>query len=403
MASEIDVRPTLPHEYRAACDTMRAALLTGSVNDEEFARSLVSWEQSLSISAWHDDRCVGHAGALRVDTVVPGGATLNTAGITRVGVLPTHTRQGILSRMMHRLLHDARGEGAGVASLRASQSVIYGRFGFGMAGQAVTADIDPVRARPLPTTVAGSVRLVRPDEFFDVVPTLYLRMPQRPGGISRHEHLWNRYFDGFLRGTKSEFVVVHSDPDGVDDGYAHYALKWDESDGIDGGTGEVFDVFGRTPAVEVALWDYLTAIDLVHKWHVECRPIDDTLSVAAHDLRSYAVTQRWDEQWVRLLDVEQALRVRTYRSDATVSLRVTDAMFPDNDGIYLVSADGLSRSSSGDAELTVDVGTLSAAYLGTTTWYSLATIGRVEGTPDAVDRADLLFGHRPSSFCGSYF
>ncbi len=53
------------------------------------------------------ERCVGHVGAYRFDTTVPGGARLPTAGYSRVGVLPTHTRRGLLTQMMQRSLREA--------------------------------------------------------------------------------------------------------------------------------------------------------------------------------------------------------------------------------------------------------------------------------------------------------
>ncbi len=50
-----------------------------------------SWEGSDSITAWEDGRCIGHAGAFRFLTMVPGGAVVPTAGVTRVGVRQTST------------------------------------------------------------------------------------------------------------------------------------------------------------------------------------------------------------------------------------------------------------------------------------------------------------------------
>ena len=404
-ALPIDIRVTAPDDVRLACDTMRAALLTGPISDDDWARAQAGWHEDVhhSLTAWDGDRCVGHAGAFWFETVVPGGARLGTAGVTRVGVLPTHTRQGALSRMMRRLLTDARERGSALASLRASEAVIYGRFGYGLAGEGASARIDVRRSRQLRGAALGSVRQLRRDEILEVVPAIYDRAATRPGAIGRSPWLWRRYLEDALVGEKASFVVVHTSPDGIDDGFAHYTVKWDVEPFTEtGGAGEVHDAFGTTTAVAIALWQLLLGIDLVRTYDVEERPLDDPLRNALADVRGYAVRAVYDEQWLRVLDVEAALAGRTYRPGAPVRIAVTDPWFSDNDGVYEIGGGGAHRVA-GIADLTVDIATLSAAYLGWTSWYSLAAVGRVAGDADAVARADDLFAHRPFAWCGSHF
>ena len=92
--------------------------------------------------------CVGNVAAFRFDSTVPGGAEVPTAGVTRVGVLPTHTRQGVLTRLMHRLLVESRERGNVLATLHASETSIYRRFGFGLATDAIAAQITTRSAKP---------------------------------------------------------------------------------------------------------------------------------------------------------------------------------------------------------------------------------------------------------------
>jgi predicted acetyltransferase len=405
--AEIDVRITAPDESRSAADTMRAALLTGPASDEDWERAAAGWGQDhLSISAWDGTRCVGHAGAFRLDTIVPGGARLGTAAVTRIGILPTHTRQGLLTRMLTRLLRDARDEGRPFASLRASEAVIYGRFGFGVAGESTSVTVDSRRARPIRNAAPGSFRILTRGELLAVLPPLYDRVATRTGVISRTMFLWDRYLEDALRGDKGSHVVVHTAVDGTDDGFAHYAVKWNEISFTEAvGIGEVHDLWGATPEVELALWDYLTGIDLVRSYKVDERPPDDVLRWAANDRRCVAVKDRFDEQWVRLLDVEVALAARTYRPSAeVVTIAVTDPLFEDNSDTFEVSATGVRRLGRGTAaDLEAEIGTVSAAYMGSTSWAVLAAAGRVDGSAEAVARADDLFTHRPGAWCGSFF
>lgn len=401
----LDVRATAPHERRAACDTMRAALLSGPASDDDWAKAEAGWADDvhLSVSAWDGDRCVGHAGAFLFDTVLPGGARVGTAGVTRVGVLPTATRQGLLTRMMRDLLTSARSSGRPFASLRASEAVIYSRFGFGVAADGVMAKIDPRRARPLRAVASGSVRLLRRDEILDVVPALYDRIVRRPGAITRPPVLWNRYLEDALEGDKASFVAVHTSTDGTDDGFVHYTLKWEEGPFADtAGAGEVHDVWGADPSVELALWQHLFDIDLVRSYGAEERPLDDVLRLAVHDRRAYQTTHRWDEQWVRLLDVEACLAARSYRPVAPVTLAVVDPWFDDNSATFEVGPDGVRRSGA-SADVRCPIDALSAAFLGTVPWYDLLVAGRIDASPEAAARADDLFAVRPQAFCGSFF
>ena len=61
------------------------------------------------------------------------GAMAAVAGVSLVAVLPSHRRRGILSALMRRLLADVNERGEAVAALFASESGIYGRYGYGRA------------------------------------------------------------------------------------------------------------------------------------------------------------------------------------------------------------------------------------------------------------------------------
>jgi predicted acetyltransferase len=402
---DLDVRLTRPDELRAAADAARHGLLFPATGDTDWARWGHGWvDGHVSVSTWDGDACVGHAGSLSMPTRVVGGAWLPTAAISRVGVRPTHTRRGALTRMMHLLLQEERRNGNVLSSLRASEAVIYGRFGYGLAGSAIGVSVDPLRVRPIQGAAPGSFRSVTPAEVGDVIPALYSRLDHRVGALMRSPFMWERIHDEFVTGGKPEYVVVHTSPDGVDDGYVRYTAKWTE-DRFPDNSGQVAveELFGDTPAVELALWSYLCNLSLVREIKADGRPEDDALRLAIGDVRGYASQSRWDEQWVRLLDVEAALAGRTYDGDDSVTIAVTDPWFPDNADTFRVSASGVERVN-GEADLTAPIAELSAAYMGTVRWADLVAVGRVQANwADAAPRADRLFGHRPGTWCGTFF
>jgi len=401
----IEIRPTKTGEHRAAAGVTAAALMFPVATDEEWAKREASWVESDSVTAWDGDRCVGNARAFTVDTTVPGGERLPMSAVTSVGVLPTYTRRGLLSGMMERLLRDARADGRVLAGLRASEAVIYRRFGFGVAGEATSIRVRARAARPVHAVPDGTMRLLQKDEVLAILPDLYDRCARRrAGSMSRPRSYLERGLEDVLGGIKPSFVAVHSDPSGTMDGYVKYSIAWDESENDDVGKGVVEDLFGADAAVERALWAYLLGIDLIDEWRADQRPIDEAVRFAFADMRAHRVRDVWDEQWLRLLDVDAALRARSYRAaDQSVVIGVNDPWFADNVGTWRVEASGAKRADAApDLEVAIDV--LSAAYLGGTSWRELADSGHVGvHRAAAVDAADTLFAEHPAPFCGSFY
>jgi predicted acetyltransferase len=375
------------------------------VNDEDWAKSEPSWQETDSVTAWEGDRCVGHAGAFRFSTSVPGGARLPNAGVTRVGVLPSHTRRGILRTLLTMLLTEAREQGKVLASLRASEAVIYERFGFGLAGEACDGEIDRRRAVLRPRPAVGSFRLLCPSEVMDVVPPLYDRLHTRAGMVTRPDWLWRRYLDSALGTTTAGHVVLHLDENEQPDGYAHYELSWEEPpDQPPRGVGRLVELWAADANAEAELWRYLVEIDLIQVIRFFERPVDDLGRWLLVDRRAYKVGNRWDEQWLRLLDVDTALGARSYGPGDAVTIAVSDPLFPDNAGAWRIHATGIERVDDDKVDLRADITTLSAAYLGGTTWTELVGSGRALADDlAAAGAADSLFASRPAPFCGSFF
>lgn len=407
--SDVDIRPVAEHERRQALDLLRTALLSGPVSDDNFAAGLASFEDSDTLAAWDGDTCVGHVAAFRFDTTVPGGSLVKTAGVTRVGVLPTHTRRGLLSQMMHRLLLESHDRGNVIATLHASETTIYRRYGFGLGTDMTAAVITsrsatPWRVPPSP----GSMRLLPYGDVLEVVPALYERAARwRVGTISRPHWMWPRILKDASQPVESQygkgsFVAVHRDAGGNDDGYVFYDVDWDEAFATNPvGAGKVRDLWGASPAIEIELWRFLLDIDLIVQWQADTRPVDEPVRRAMHDSRAYETRQRIDDQWVRLLDVDAALAARTYGpGEGAVILEVDDPMFDSNRRTWRIDGSGAERVDA-PADVSVDIGTLSAAFLGAVSWHDLAAIGSVTAPTSVLDRLDALFAVHPTPFCGT--
>src|SRR5207302_2534481 len=161
------------------------------------------------------------------------GAEIALAGVTGVGVLPTHRRRGVLTALSRRQLDDVRDQGEPMAGLFAAEGSIYGRFGYGVAAYASRLDVDRDRARFVSEVEdPGRVVLVERDEALKTMPEVYERLRgRRIGFVDRSERVWlDNYFDpewGFRQagGGGPLFFALH-EAHGVD-GYVSYRIKRD--------------------------------------------------------------------------------------------------------------------------------------------------------------------------------
>ena len=306
--------------------------------------------------------------------------------------------------MMQRSLREAHERGQVLASLRASEAPIYGRFGYGLAGDYVSVHIVSARTRPLRGARAtGSMRLLRLDEVMDVVPPLYDRVARRwVGTIDRPAWMWNRYIKGATEPAsapfgKGEFVAVHSSATGVDDGYIHYETE------LVGGLHDAVHRHRHGPRPvrrdrrrrAARCGSTCSTSTSITAWQAEERPVSDPIRRSLHDVRAYETRAIVDEQWVRLLDVDAALSARTYGPCAsTVTIAVTDPLIESNNDRWAISGAGAQRTSD-PADIIVDIAKLSTAYMGGVAWRDIAASGLLPLDVDPSVLGDPRLALRP--------
>ena len=171
----IEVRPcTSLEELRDAAGAITHYFARERPTEEWAERWLKNFELERMLAAFDDGKIVGGAGAFSFRMTVPGGDSVPTAGVTIVGVLPTHRRRGILRSMMRAQLDDFHARGEPLATLFASEETIYGRYGYGLATLNLQFEIDGAHNafRPGVETV-GRVRLVDAETAAKQLPPVY--------------------------------------------------------------------------------------------------------------------------------------------------------------------------------------------------------------------------------------
>jgi len=142
------IRPIVPDELRAFAQVWERAF-NFDEKDEEFEAIEKTFEFDRSIAAVDGEQFVGTGGAYSFDLTTAGGK-IPTGGLTAIAVVPTHRRRGILTDMIRYHFDEVRTREEPLSVLRASESTIYSRYGYGVATVDASFEIDRRHTSPLP-------------------------------------------------------------------------------------------------------------------------------------------------------------------------------------------------------------------------------------------------------------
>lgn len=390
-----------PDEFEASMAPVWQAFAMTALDADALAVERTSFDVSRPLAARIEGEWVGVAADYPFSMTLPGGARTPAAGVTMVGVASTHRRQGLLTALMARQLDDIAGRGDTIAILTASESLIYGRFGYGAATFRTSVDIDASHGAYLVESAAGGrCRLLPKSEAMPIITRVYDSCrSQRAGAVGRDDWWWQIFERDRLdrrHGASPLFFVMHEDDDGVADGYATYRIKesWPD-DGLAGGVLIVQEVYGASADIEAALWRFLCDVDLVDRLECWNRPLDDPLRWRLADLRRMRTKAIADWVWLRVLDVPAALEARAYEAEGAIVLEVVDEFRPDAGGRFRLEGGpgGATCRPTGEMpHITLGAAELGAMYLGGVAPSLLAGARRVDAHgATALATADALF------------
>jgi predicted acetyltransferase len=365
------------------------------------------WERVLeperTLAIRDGGRIVAGCGIFSRRLAVPGGV-VPAAGVTLVGVRPTHRRRGLMSSMMRRLLNDVHDKGReAVVILWASEPVIYGRFGYGLGTNTADLRVASGSAR-MRSTPDARVDLLTPAEALPAMRELHEAVwPTIPGMVDRDGPWWEDRIEDpeeHREGLQPLRAIV------TDGAYALYQVRrrWNE----DGPDSEVVvsEALAATPEAEAAIWSYLLGLDLTRRISWELAPPDHPMMHMVTNAQDVKLTLGYG-LWVRLVDVPRALAQRAYGEPFELVLEVEDDVCPWNAGRWALRWDGTTATCAATAtpaSLALSSTELGAAYLGGTRLTTLAQAGRVkELRPGAVAAASRAFAGDRAPWCLEIF
>jgi len=342
-----------------------------------------------SIAVFDQGNIVGGAHSHKVEMSIPG-ATSVVAGVANVAVQPTHTRQGIMTMMMRHQINDVHERGEPLAALFATESVIYGRFGYGIGSVYERWSIErQYNAFARPHKSPGHMVFVDPVDIPKELPEVFRRSTvDRPGVFQRPLHHWERDSKApeHNQGGQGGLFYAAYEDGGRIEGYVTYRTT--------GTTLVVNELMATTHEACAAMWRFCFDVDRVYVTEAVKRPVDDPLPWMLADPRRLQRTPR-DGMWLRLIDVASALELRSYMQTGRLVLEIRDEICPWNARRFVLegSPEGATCSASESSpDLVLAVSALASTYLGAVSFSTLSNAGLVdEHTPGALSRADRMF------------
>ncbi|MFF2040748.1 GNAT family N-acetyltransferase [Kitasatospora sp. NPDC058170] len=423
----MEIRPTTDQDLDVFVDTLHTAF--GRFPEAPAEGGGGRWWSALEmernlLAVTADGRPVGTAGAYSFELTLPGGILAPVTGVTAVGVLPSHRRQGVLSAMMRHQLTELRARGEFLSVLLASEATIYGRFGYGPATYTARltvprrqAALTLPRARGAAGTPAagsdggtgsgadngagsGSIEVLRRADCGDILEEVYDRYRRaQPGALSRPHRWWASGAGQPPVSSAPRHVAVHRDAEGVPDGYASYSIG--EADTL-----TVDETIATDDTATTALARFALGHDLVDQVVFRHFPPEHPLRWQLADFRAGQVGNDTDWLWVRLLDVPRALTARGWFLDGELVLDVDDPFLGEHGRYLLTVRDGRAECVPTDREpdLSLDVRDLGSVYLGGTAPGTLVRAGHVRAhRPGAAALADALFRAERPPHCLHWF
>ena len=327
-----------------------------------------------------------------------GGPALPAAGVTAVAVLPTHRRQGHLTRLMRAELESVVEVDVPIALLVAAEWPIYGRFGYGPAVEACGFDVDTTAARFLaPRT--GTVELLPPGELRPHLEAVHDECWQRTmGAVTRSATFWDRVsgvvaWPGDKGDPGQRRGAIWRDDGGQVAGAVAYRVEEGWTRNRPTGTIHVPLLVGSTPTAERELWRHLCESDWITRVVAGARCVDDPLPLLLDDGRAATQVDRFDCIGARILDVPRVLGARRSTLPGRVVVDVTDEL-DHAAGRWAIElgpdgADVTATTESPDVRL--PVAALGATCLGGTGATRLHHAGWLdEERPGGVARLDAL-------------
>ena len=375
------------------------------LTDKQIEENPVKSEMTTAV--FHKGKIVTTTAGLPFSMMLNGNA-VKTDGVTAVGTLPDHRRQGLVRHTITHRLHLAKEENQPASILYASMAAIYQRFGYGLGSMLHAYTYDPRVAQfQFPEEDTGTVELTQKEQALPIIKEIYKEYIQdRNLMLDRTEDWWNL----INTSKKPFFIAIHRDQSGKPDGYITFRFEdYKQPPDIDPNAYmeiAVRDFFCLNEVAFRGIWEFLRKHDLVGK--ISMRTGTDGIAPQILLEPRMLGIKQWDGIWLRIVDVADLLSQRGYGSTGEVIFEITeDAECPWNVGKWHLEADLKSArvtQSNATPDFQISINGLASLTSGQNSLTQLVRAGRARASRNTdLTNVDRLFTPMHAPFCGDEF
>ncbi len=329
------------------------------------------------------------AGAYFVSPTTIRGKEFQMGGVWGVTTKPQYRKQGLVGKIMDRMLEDMYKESVPISILYPFKHSFYEKFGYKLADEmhGYQIKLDDIIYREI------NNRVVREVFSLDDIKTVYNKIAGNIYNymLKRNDNQWKNR----LGGKKPGYLFVCYDE--KQDPLGYIALKFVEKDKFDN-----IEEEERTLYVYEMLWfDRETRQSLFNflKLHHEHRTYV-TFTSPDPDIINYVRNPRMKSNQImansmfRIIDIKTVLKTFDYSYDANISIKVNDENCKWNNKTFLFEVNNFKGSISettSSPDVKIDIGSLGQMVVGYRTASQLYNSWDIECTPEMLNILDRLF------------
>lgn len=406
-----DLRHIRDDEFAAGRRLFSESLGAGSPEHLDVEPRYWDMERSL-VATDRDGRLAGVAARFDSRMTLPGGGSVTCCAVPNVGVRADQQGLGTGRALLERQIAEAVDGGDDVLALNASETAIYGRFGYGPTSRwwSVRADLPRIAWRSDAPADPGTIHELPDDR--DAAERVARDVYDRAWGtwhgeVERSDGWWARWGRAEREDPGRVMIAVH-EVDGTPDAVVAYTVKLAFDDTGFANRIEVVDIVGTDALAEAHLLRWLCGRRLATRLTIErCNP-RTPVPLLLQDERQWHTTAWADAVWVRVLDLPAVVAARaTVGADAAVAVRVEDPLVDAVDGVWRLAArsGGLTAEPcDDDPALTLPTASLAPLLWGFRSASELAAAGRLQvGDRAAVHTLDALLSWPTPGWCSTGF
>jgi len=322
--------------------------------------------------------------ALSMESYV-GGEPHSMGGIAAVMAHPAYRRRGYAKALMHEALRDMRERGIHLSMLDPFSHSFYRTFGYELAMETIGYKLKP-SVLPISSEQQG-IRAYREDDLPAMMRLLESEAAHYPMCAKRSEDYWRSEELWGKSDQKLEAAVFERAGDL--EGYILYHQKT-SSGATPPRIVKVEELVAATREARAGLLSFLASYN----------PDEFSIQLSTSrgmPLHPYLADSDVDARiqpglMLRLVDVEGALRFKTFRGEPLV-LDVSDDVLPENAGEYTIGNGEVVRGAEVEERVSLDVRQLAQLYAGYLPARELARHGLIESS--SAEALSLLEIHFP--------